>query len=221
MSPDDERHGTYAGSVEHYLTKTPTCQPCRDAAAAYRRDRRARLYLARTTSLEVDPIGSIRRIQALVRLGHSMRTIDDLVGWHHGTTSRFIVAKHKTTHKTTADRIKAAYEVLSMTVPDGGYALRNRRLGERKRWAPPLAWDDDMIDDPNARPHGNRFSHRAKTDIDPVAVDRAIAGGRVRLTRAERFEVVGRMQAAGWSLQRIEEQTGITRPDRYVSREAS
>jgi hypothetical protein len=199
MDPLDPRHGTYAGSIAHSTSKTPTCRPCKDAAATYRRKRRARLYLAQVTELEVNPIGSIRRIQALVRLGHSMRAIDEQMGWHWGTTSRFIVAGHKLTHRTTADRIAAVYERLCMIVPTGQYALRNRRLAERHGWPPPLAWTN--IDDPTEHPRGLReLAHRPKTDIDPVIVDRLLAGTQVEhSTRAERDEAMRRWKAMGRS----------------------
>ena len=45
------------------------------------------------------------------------------------------------------DRIADAYDELSMRQ---GPSVRNRRLG----YPPPLAWDDETIDDPRARPKG-------------------------------------------------------------------
>lgn len=223
MSPDDPRHGTYAGSIGHYQTKTPSCQPCRDAAAAYRRKRRARLYLARTDTLSVPAIGSMRRLQALVALGHRMEDIDDQVGIARGGTSLFLRTRtpEQMIHAGTAERIAKAYARMCMTVPDYPLSVRARAYAVRRRWSVPLAWDDSTIDDPNARPHGNRFTSRLKTDIDDVAVQRAMAGTRLRLTKAERFEVVRQMRAAGWSLSRIEQHTGITKPERYIEREAS
>lgn len=35
FGPDDERHGTYAGSVMHGKLGTPRCGPCKDAARRY------------------------------------------------------------------------------------------------------------------------------------------------------------------------------------------
>lgn len=42
MSPDDERHGTYAGYQRHRLDGETACGPCRDAARDYAREFRAR-----------------------------------------------------------------------------------------------------------------------------------------------------------------------------------
>lgn len=220
MSPDDPRHGTYAGSIQHYLTKTPTCQPCRTAAATYRRQRRARLYLTRTTTLETNPTGSIRRIQALVAIGHSMRTIDDHLGWAWGTTSRYLIANHKTTHRTTADRIATVYQQLCMTTPTGPYANRNRKLAERKGWAPPLAWDN--IDDPNERPTGMREErHRKLHEIDPVVVERFLSGDwSIRTTKAEKHEIARRWVESGRSLKSLGEATGW-KPERYAPKDTA
>lgn len=208
MNPDDPRHGSYAGAVAHYLSRVPTCQPCKEAAATYRRNRRARLYLARSASLEVNPTGSVRRIQALVAIGHSMRTIDERMGWAWGTTSRFIVAGHKTTHRTTALKIAAVYDELCMSTPTGTYALRNRRLAARKGWSPPLAWDD--IDDPDERPKGNVRPSGAM-GIDEVAVQRVMDGRAPErvLSYHEREEVVRRLHAQGLPDPQIGKQIGI------------
>jgi hypothetical protein len=214
VTPEDKRHGTYAGSIAHYIGKTPSCQPCRDAAATYRRQRRARLYLARATTLEVNPVGSIRRIQALVRLGHSMRLIDEHMGWTWGTTSRFIVAGHKLTHRTTADRIATVYERLCMTIPDGQYALRNRRLAERHGWPAPLAWND--IDDPAEKPR-TRATRPLKTDIDPVVVQRVLAGDRMPTTHAEKLAITAAWEQSGRTLKDLEQLMGW-RSDRYTDR---
>lgn len=53
-------------------------------------------------------------------------------------------------------------------------------------------------------------------DIDPVAVERRLAGDRsVRLTTAERFEIIRRWVATGRSLNECKRVTGL-RPDRYL-----
>jgi hypothetical protein len=44
---DPTEHGTYAGWNWHQRTKTPMCEPCREAARAYRRRWRTRNPAAR------------------------------------------------------------------------------------------------------------------------------------------------------------------------------
>lgn len=150
MSPDDPRHGTYAGTVAHYLSGIATCPPCREAGAEYRRHRRTRLYLKRSGSMVVPSIGTIRRVQALVALGHSMRDIDNALGRCHGYTSMKLSRYPVTTYPKVAEEYANLYERLCMVRPEGAYANRTRKIAARKGWAPPLAWND--IDDPDERP---------------------------------------------------------------------
>ncbi len=42
MSPDDARHGTYAGYQRHRIDREVACETCRDANRAYMADFRAR-----------------------------------------------------------------------------------------------------------------------------------------------------------------------------------
>lgn len=158
MSPDDPRHGTYAGAVAHYLSGVKTCAPCREAGAAYRRDRRTRLYFARSSNLMVPSIGTIRRVQALVALGHSMRDIDEALGRRYGYTSLKLKRYPVTTYPKVAEEYAEVYERLCMIRPEGSLADRTRRLAARNGWLPPLAWLD--IDDPNEVPDTSKPEKR-------------------------------------------------------------
>lgn len=42
------------------------------------------------------------------------------------------------------------YDELSMVRPEGTYAGITRRQAARRGWLPPLAWDDDLLDVPEA-----------------------------------------------------------------------
>jgi hypothetical protein len=55
----------------------------------------------------------------------------------------------------TAERIAAVYEQLSMRSPApwGFQHSRAQLIAKRNGWPPPLAWDDDEIDDPTATPY--------------------------------------------------------------------
>lgn len=62
MSPEDERHGTYAGWQAHLKDHEDPCAPCLDANAAYKRNyRRKNQNYKRQNSA---------RAKALVRLSH-------------------------------------------------------------------------------------------------------------------------------------------------------
>lgn len=69
MSPDDARHGTYAGYQRHRLDGESACTPCRDANRAYMRDFRAR----RPDVAERERAGSRASSRALWRLADMHR----------------------------------------------------------------------------------------------------------------------------------------------------
>jgi hypothetical protein len=216
VSPDDARHGTAAGYLEHVKTGD-YCQPCREAHAAARRSLWRKRYIRRVDRLYVDATGTRRRIRALQALGWRFVDIDEACGRRAGsagaTWSHNLVRQDKV-HIDNARAIAAAYERMCMTLADTPQADRTRTMAARKGWVVPLAWDD--IDDPTERPRTGIERYRHLDDVDPVAVDRAAAGDRLRLTQAERFLVVARLRAAGWSIERIQNDTCITKPERYL-----
>jgi hypothetical protein len=108
----------------------------------------------------VPAVGTHRRLQALLALGHTYATIAAAAGvpneirpnWHQGSV---LAATH--------DAVCRAYEVLSM-VP--GQNAHTRSFSATRGYAPPLAWDDEDLDDPYAQPQGvdgARHSDRGAT----------------------------------------------------------
>ena len=95
----------------------------------------------------LDPIGTQRRIQALMRLGWPQTEISRLAGCAQRRVSEIL--QSKTITGRTIYAIRVAYDQLSMKP---GPSNRVRIYAERRGWPPPLAWDDDTIDDPNAKP---------------------------------------------------------------------
>lgn len=102
-----------------------------------------------------DAVGMVRRIRALATLGWSFRQI----GERCGITQRSIVDINtggiKNVRPETFTAICAVYDELwDKPAPDRRDGIRDRmiRYARRNGWAPPLAWDDDSIDDPAATP---------------------------------------------------------------------
>ena len=203
MSADDPRHGRNAGYVAHCLAGEDACQPCRDGHATYKKNRRTRVYLA-GGPLRVDATGTHRRLQALVALGYTMEGVDAAVGRARGWASQ--VLQSRSVFLATADVVAEVYDRWCMTVPEHPWAGRQRTIAHRNGWLPPLAWDD--IDDVTEVPTMIRAVARSRSDVDPVAVERVMAGEAVPCTPAERREVVRRWVAAGRSLRALAEQTG-------------
>jgi DNA-binding CsgD family transcriptional regulator len=186
----DPRCGKTAGYQAHRRAKEDACAPCLAASAADRRHRAAYDYLTGGQKMTIDATGTRRRIQALVRIGWPLSELADRLGV--SLQNVYAYTKRDRVWRSTATKITAIYDELSMTPGPSSSASKR---AQSKGWAPPLAYDDDTIDDPKARPS----SAYVGAAIDEIAVQRAARGERVRLSRAERAEVVRRLTAAGLS----------------------
>jgi hypothetical protein len=214
MRADDPRHGSNAGYIQHCLQKVDSCQPCRTAHNEHKRAVRARKQREGLDRFRIDPTGTRRRIRALIRMGWRYTDMDRWLGNRAPSTHNINRSDTMHVHTDTAAAVKRMYDALSMQL---GPSERNRAVAARRGWPSPLAWDDDTIDDPKARPAGVRGSGRPhRHEVDEVAVLRAIRGDRsIALTTAERAEVSRRLRAAGWSFAAIEAHTGL-KADRYL-----
>lgn len=94
----------------------------------------------------VPSIGTRRRLQALLTMGWRHQDLSPLLGYGSGQTmylkGRITQRKHEAT--------KRVYDQLWNK--RGPADLRTMRAVAKSGYAPPLAWDDDSIDDPNAKP---------------------------------------------------------------------
>lgn len=216
IAPQDPRHGRRAGYCAGCR-----CQPCTDAAARYERGRQLDLLTGRPRL--VPAIGAQRRAQALAALGYSWQAIGDHVGMERTNLRRFVHRSDQAVMTARlARRFAAAYDALSMTVPTAPAGRQARAITEARTaaqtagWPPPLAWEGLDIDDPTTVPD---LGPRGDVDeYDEAVVLRALEGDTtLRLTRADRFEIVARARARGWSLRDIEARTALTKPERYLT----
>lgn len=99
--------------------------------------------------------GTVRRLQALVAVGYSQARIAALLG----VPSAELRVKGRT--RVTAARARAVRELYDELWDTPPAAERRgekisvslaRAQAEANGWAPPMAWDDDSIDDPGAEP---------------------------------------------------------------------
>lgn len=119
-----------------------------------RRNAQALLSVHPSTKGELVPsVGTIRRARALVAIGWSFGEIEQRAGLCPGyfRMMSFESKQRRSVRVETAEAVKAAYAEMSMTPGPSG---RQRSFARNRGWAPPLAWDDDAIDDPAAKPHG-------------------------------------------------------------------
>lgn len=143
-----------------------------------------------------------RRIQALIAIGYPMTELSARLGMSQGRVWQYATEYQDRVTVDTFMAVDALFRKLSMTLPprrtkEEKYAAsRAMNTAKRRGYKPPLAWHD--IDDPRERPL-KYTNHARKTDIDPVVVERLIAGDRIPSTNAEKNEAMRRWKAAGRS----------------------
>jgi hypothetical protein len=178
MLPDDPRHSTYAGGRVHRGDNEEVCEPCRRAEARYEQARLLDRLNGHPRTLP--SLGTMRRIQALVALGHSFTRIAEALG------------------DVTPG---AAWALAHRMGPDARAARYARTIATKHGWPPPLAWDD-IDNDPAPAATVEHL------DVDPVVVERILAGDAVNATTAERRAVVARWPETGRSYADLARLTG-------------
>ncbi|WNM72270.1 helix-turn-helix DNA binding domain protein [Arthrobacter phage Gusanita] len=95
---------------------------------------------------KVPSIGTHRRLQALLTMGWRHQDLSPLLGFESGVVLYQKGAVTFRKHEAT----KRVYDQLWNK--RGPADLRTMRVVAKAGYAPPLAWDDDKIDDPNGQP---------------------------------------------------------------------
>lgn len=99
--------------------------------------------------VRIDAVGTRRRIQALAAIGWSLAYQAERLG-RAPSNYRAILAK-RSVAVATARAVRDLYDELSMTPAPASYGASVARGRARRRgWLPPLAWDDDLLDVPDA-----------------------------------------------------------------------
>lgn len=147
--------------------------------------------------------GAVRRVQALLALGHSHATITAAMPGRHQSLD-VLDARQRWVFRDVHHAVVVAYEQLSMT-PGTSRVTRSRALA--RGYVPPLAWDDDTIDDPTATPY--RPDAEPAGEPDHAAIARALAGDTVALHPAERAVVVHELTSRGLPAPTIADRLGV------------
>ena len=153
--------------------------------------------------VSVDGTGTRRRIQALMRNGWPVPQIASRAGLARQTLYNALDGGRVAA--STAATMALAYDELWDAAPDdstpelAAFVARARAQAEAAGWPPPMAWDDDAIDDP-AMPRpvdAVGASGRLRLDLDEWAF--LVRGGEEAERAAARFGVtLGAVeQAAG------------------------
>lgn len=131
------------GKLSGYTTMRCRCAPCTRAATLYQNKWRLRSMGTGTAMLP--SIGAHRRMRALAAIGWSRATIAAEVGMSASGT----VFHQERITQGLHDRIAAVYDRLCLTP---GPSEPSRKYAAKQGWPPPMAWDEDTIDDPAAQP---------------------------------------------------------------------
>jgi len=168
------------------------------------------------TDGSVGSVGSMRRLQGLAYMGHTLEQQSAETGIPITTLHAIREARTGKVRTTTHNVIRDASDRIGITPGPSEVA---RRIAGSRGWVSLFAWDDDTIDNPRAGPRGIPTARLVPVGIDEMAVQRRMHGDRtVRLHAGECAELVRRMRADGWSMNRIEAHTGV-KADRYITRE--
>jgi transcriptional regulator with XRE-family HTH domain len=115
-------------------------------------------------TVAVDGTGTRRRIQALITIGWSQSRLAARLGMTPGNFGKMFNSAN--VQAETARRVKDMYDEL-WNQPQIGTDQRSKISANRamnyakaRGWVPPLAWDDETIDDPDATP-----SERGETNF--------------------------------------------------------
>lgn len=101
----------------------------------------------------VNPIGTIRRIQGLSRMGYSLRVIARHAGTYKEVLRSVLNGERTGITQPFAARISETYDLLSQEEPPvNRHTTRARNFAAAHGWHLPTAWDEDTIDDPDAQP---------------------------------------------------------------------
>lgn len=142
-------------------------------------------------------IGTKRRLRALMALGWRHEDISRAMGRTGTPTCDLLNDTGPYVARANHDAVVRAYDALSMR-PGPSEVARRRAL--RAGYLPPLAWDDEQLDDPAAVPSMDfDLVEGAVALVDQVAVDEVLAGRPQVLNRAERERALPDLVTRGLS----------------------
>lgn len=160
--------GRVHGKRSTYVAGCP-CDACREGNRVAQADwSRRRLYGVEPSL--VDATGTARRLQALVAAGTTQADLACHLGVLPGNLGPLVNGENPQVTARTRQAVAALYEQLWNPAHPDPRAVAHAR---RKGWAPPVAWDDESIDTPDARPEGVGPAG-ARRAFDEVAWRRAL-----------------------------------------------
>lgn len=136
-------------------TRTEIQRATRDAILAAQPGRKP------VDTMQLDALGSRRRLQAMMAVGHSVRLLARECRIAKDRARDIALGQQPTVRADVAERIADTYMRLAFRpAPVNKFTQRTRNLAATRGWHGPLAWD--RIDDPDCKPETDRRTSRAK-----------------------------------------------------------
>lgn len=138
---------------------------------------------ARSAGAVAPALATTRRLRALAVRGWSLVELAERSGLERDLLSMLRLGKYAGVTRSTEVAVEALYRDLWDAAPPQGTRQeksaysRTRGLAARHGWAPPMAWDDETIGDPDARP-AHRLASPSVTHLlaqHPDAPDELLA----------------------------------------------
>lgn len=161
--------GLYPATVGGFLYPAGPSRPVKKRATRETADKIFAVTPDTATPGIVDATGTHRRLQALAAVGWPMSALAPHTGLATATVSRLL--RQPRVYAATADVVTRAYNKLWDQRPEThgvakAAAERTRRWARRNKWAPPAAWDDDRIEDPDAQPDQGEATPRSVSLVE-------------------------------------------------------
>lgn len=118
----------------------------------------------------IDSTGTVRRLRALMAIGHSGRAIAEAVRTSEAQIHKAAGSGQAYVRRHFAVRVEAAYRQMAFKPPAvSRFTTKSRNTAAAKGWHGPLAWDKSTIDDPAAQPEvAKPYSPPAKNGRDSL-----------------------------------------------------
>lgn len=136
--------------------------------------------------------GTQRRMRAMAALGWGLSEQGRQIG--RAVSNYHKILDFDEVRVGTARAVADLYRQLSTVAAPAGYsATRARSWAHANHCFPPIAWDDDTINDPAARPCMLPAVIDSDPDVDDLRIQQFVAGFDITLTWREKTEVAHRM----------------------------
>lgn len=162
-------YGKHPDEPDHPDHRPPRARVSRDVA-----DKLLAVTVDLAPCALIPQAGTVRRVQALVACGWPQAILARHIGWTPANFGGLVHGKRGQVTVATAELVRKVYDELWDQPPPAATrwqrSARTRALSVAREygWAPPMAYDDETIDDPFAEPDSAHTNRQVGVDLDEV-----------------------------------------------------